>query len=274
MTFDELMELSNEEILAGDYKASIPCTSPLIVISTIQKFADRFSKYSDPFRSDSTAYGFTNGNNYHADAVYYSIRNFKEYKRNWTAPKIDNIWAVLPKPNTDKALQFWSYYAEHIPLPGAKTPKQKFTVLVVPHLKTCSFLTESSNSWEYPFSKLASYIMARNEKKIAKASSEDKRKFILDMVYIDISAHMSEELMKKCFVMYPSIANGCRLTIFAVLKNTFGGTRIEIFVDADVTKSISDQKVHIRIGTSSIRNLGIEEAVSLFKHITDGKLNA
>ena len=116
--------------------------------------------------------------------------------------------------------------------------------------------------------------MARNEKKIAKASSEDKRKFILDMVYIDISEHIPEELMKKCFVEYPSAINDYRLTIFTILKKSFGGTRIEIFVNADETKSISDQKLNIRIGTSSIRNLGIEEAISLFKHITDGKLNA
>ena len=273
MTFEELMQLSNEEILSGDYKVSIDCTSPLIVISTIQKFAERFSKYTEPFRSDTTAYGYTNGNNYHQDSSYYSVKNFKQYKRNWTQPNIDNIWAVMPRPNKDKAIQFWSYYAEHIPVPGAKIGKQKFTVLVVPNLKTCSFLTDSYKPFEYPFSKLASFIMARNEKTISKKTAQDKQKFILDMMYIDITSQLSESLMKKCLTVFPTEINGYELTLFTVLSKKFGGNRIELFATADPTKSISEQTLNVRVGASAIRNLSIEAATTLFSHITDGRLN-
>lgn len=273
MTFDELMGLSNEQILSGDYKAEIECTSPLIVITKLHTFSERFSSYNSPRANDYTEHHFTNGERWHTDNVFYSYRNFKEYKRNWTKPIISNPWVSKPKKITPRAVEFHSYFAEHISTGTAKTPTQRFTVLAVPHLKTCSFLTESKNKYLYPFSKLAQFIQARNEKKLEIQSIEQKRKFILEMLNIDISGTIPSHIYSKCLTEYPSAVNGYRLTIFTILHKRFGGNRIEICADADADKPMAGQKVAVRIGTSLIKGLSVDEAVDVFTKLTDGRLN-
>lgn len=273
MTFDEIMELPNEEILAGDFKAELDCTSPLLLITKLHKFSERFSKYNGPKPNSFKEYHFTNGTSWHKDNSFYSYKNFKEYKRNWTEPRITNPWVVSPKAGAPRAVEFHSYFAEHVSTETAKTPTQCFTVLVVPHLKTCSFLTESKNKYLYPFSKLAQFIQARNEKKIELQSIEQKRKFILEMLNIDISGTIPSHIYSKCLTEFPSAVNGYRLTIFTVLKKKFGSNRIEICADADAAKPMTEQKVSVRVGTSLIKGLSVDEAVDVFTKLTDGRID-
>ena len=93
------------------------------------------------------------------------------------------------------------------------------------------------------------------------------------MLNIDISGTIPSHIYSKCLTEYPSAVNGYRLTIFTILHKRFGGNRIEICADADADKPMAEQTVAVRVGTSLIKGLSVDEAVDVFTKLTDGRLN-